>query len=126
MKLVGNSFLDAAFDYLAENGTLMVICADSSTSYAAVDSTGDTRVLLTHSLTSADYTNTTGDASGRKVTISSQDSLDVSRTGTAENLYILDTGNTEILLVTAITTQELTAGNKANVPSFDDEIADPT
>ena len=126
MKLTGDNFIDGAFEYLASNGSLLVVAADSSTSFAAVDSTGDTRVLAVHALTTADYTIQNGDASGRKVTISSQDSVDIVRSGTAENLYILDTGNSEILLVTSITTQALTTGNKVNIPSFDDEIADPT
>jgi hypothetical protein len=104
----------------------MMVCEDSDTTYTNVDSTADTRVLAKTTLSSGDYTLQDGDASGRKVTISSQDSVDIVRSGTAENLYILDTGNTEILLVTSITTQSLTTGGKVNIPGFDDEIADPT
>ena len=126
MKLAGDNFLDGAFHYLAENGTLMVVANDSSVTYTEVDDSGDSRMLAKHALTSADYAFTTGDVSGRKVTVSSQDSVDVIRTGVAENLYILDTDNTEILLVTTISSQSLTTGNKVNIPSFDDEILDPS
>lgn len=126
MKLTADNFLDACFERLSSRATLMMVCEDSDTTYSNVNSSADTRTLAKSTLSSGDFTIQNGDASGRKVTISSQDSLDIFRSGTAENLYLLDTGNSEILLVTSITTQALTTGGKVNVPGFDDEIADPS
>src|SRR6056297_3124705 len=127
MKLVSDNVLDHGLSYLAENVTCIMVCADSDTSYANVSSTGDTLTLIhVGSLTSADFTLQDGSVSGRRLTADSQDSADVHRTGTAENLYLLDTSSGEILLVTEVTTQALTTGNKVNIPGFDDEILDPS
>ena len=127
MKLVSDNVLDHGFSYLAENATCIMLCADSDTSYANVNTTGDTRVLVhVGSLTSADFTIQDGSVSGRRITMSSHDSADISRSGTVDNLYILDTSSGEILLVTDVTTQAPTTGNKVNIPGFDDEILDPS
>lgn len=127
MKLVSDNVLDHGFSYLAENATCIMLCADSDTTYANVSSTGDTLALVHQgSLTSADFTIQDGSVSGRRITMSSHDSAEVIRSGTVENLYILDTSGGEILLVTSVTTQALSTGNKVNIPGFDDEILDPT
>lgn len=126
MKLVNDTILDQLLNGIA-SGTRIVLADDSSTVYANVDSTGDTRVLAWSSLlTTGNYTLADGDVSGRKVTIDSQSSVDVLRTGVPDNYYIIDTGNTRINLITTITsTQQLTTGNKVNIPSVDDEVRDP-
>jgi hypothetical protein len=127
MRLVRDGAFDAFFNNIATNATRIIIASDSSTDASLINSSADTRVLAYTALTSADFTISTGDASGRKVTISSHDSMDIIHTGVPDNCYIFDTGSTEILLVTPVTsTEQLTTGGKVNQPAFDDEIADPT
>jgi hypothetical protein len=126
MKLVNDDALDALLQAIAA-ATSMTLCTDSSTDFALVSDTTDTRVLAkVASLTTGDFTIQNGDVSGRKITPDSQDSVDVIRTGVPDNLYLNDTGNSKVLLITTVTsTQQLTTGNKVNIPGFDDEVRDP-
>jgi len=127
MKLVNNDALDALLQAIAA-ATSMTLCTDSSTDFALVSDTTDTRVLAkVASLTTGNFTIQNGDVSGRKITPDSQDSVDVIRTGVPDNLYLNDTGNSKVLLITTVTsTQQLTTGNKVNIPGFDDEVRDPS
>jgi hypothetical protein len=126
MKLVNDDALDALLQAIAA-ATSMTLCTDSSTDFALVSDTTDTRVLAkVASLTTGSFTIQNGDVSGRKITPDSQDSVDVIRTGVPDNLYLNDTGNSKVLLITTVTsTQQLTTGNKVNIPGFDDEVRDP-
>jgi len=126
MKFVNDDVLDTMLAAIAA-ATSMTLCTDSSTDYALVSDTSDTRVLAKQDgLTTGSFTIANGDVSGRKVTPDSQDSVDVIRTGVPDNLYLNDTEAGIIVLVTTVTsTQQLTTGNKVNVPGFDDEVRDP-
>ena len=122
-KSINDDVLDAAFDYLADNGNEMNVCSAEPTTYTQAHAT---YMLAQHALTSADYAKADGDTSGRKVTIAEQADISVTNSGDATHIAIVDTVNSKLLLVTTCTSQTLTAGNTVTVPAFDDEIADPT
>jgi hypothetical protein len=122
-KLIHDDVMDAALDHLAENAYLIYVCTTAAiTTYADVSSAN---LTSGHSMTSADFTNDNGDASGRKVTIAQQSSLNISTSGTAGQIAIVSSGS-DLLLLTDATTQALTSGNTVTIPAFDYEIADPT
>lgn len=116
-----DSMLDAALNYIADNGAQMDVTSDTSTP------TDLTNSLATTSLTTgtggSDYSISDGDTSGRKLTVAEQSNITVDVDGDANHVVISDGAGT-LLLITTCDTQTLTAGNTVTVPSFDDEIAD--
>lgn len=122
-KLIHDDVMDAALDYLAENAWKIYVCTTASiTTYSDVSGAD---LTSGHTLTSADFTNANGDASGRKVTVAQQSSLNISTSGTAGQIAIVSSAS-DLLLLTGATTQALTSGNTVTIPAFDYEIADPT
>lgn len=119
-KWQNDSMLDAALNYVADNGTQMDVVSDIST---PTDLSGS---LATRSLSAGDgngdYIVQDGEISGRRLTISQQSDITVDADGDANHIVISD--GVTLYLVTTCTTQTLTSGNTVTVPSFDDEIAD--
>ena len=72
------------------------------------------------------YTIADGDVNGRKLTVAEQIDLTVDNGGSATHVSICDSANQKVLLVTTCSMQNLTAGNTVTVPTFKDEIADPS
>lgn len=126
-KSVNPNMLDAALDYLADNGTRMDICATEPTTYTEATSTnslGNTTLVAGDG--NGDYTVAAGDVSGRKVTISAQTGISVTSSGTADHVAITD-GTSELIYVTTLSSgQSVTSGNTADVEAWDVEIEDPT
>lgn len=125
-KSIHDDVLDAALDVIA-TGNEIVVCSAQPTTYAEAHTT---YMLVTHVMTAGDgngdYTIGNGDASGRKVAVTQQANITITNSGTATHVAITDTGNSKLLLVTTCTSQALTAGNTVTIPTFDDEIADPS
>jgi len=123
-KSVHDNVLDAALNYIANNGDVIYVCSaepttltEATTTYALAD---------IPSLTSSDYTGpANGDSSGRKLTVDQQTGVTIDTTGTATHVAIVD-ASTALLYVTTCTSQSLTSGNTLTMNAWDIEIADPT
>ena len=123
-KVIHDDVLDAALGYIRDNANEIVLLnADPGTSYTLAHSD---YALGRITVDSSDFTLGDGDVSGRKVTVSAQSSIGVEETGNCNHLAVVDTDNTKVLLVTTVTSQQVTSGNAAGTPAFDDEIADAT
>ena len=122
-KSIHNDVLDAALEYIESTGDEINVCSAQPTTYAEAHTT---YMLAQHTMTSADYTVGDGDSSGRKVAVAQQADITITNSGTATHVAITDTGESKLLLVTTCTSQALTSGNTVTVPSFDDELSDPS
>lgn len=126
-KSVANAVLDAALNYLADQGDRIDICSAEPTTYAEATSTytlGTTTMTL--GAGNGDYSAIAdGDTSGRKITVLAQTGISVTSTGTATHIAITD-GTAALLYVTTCTSQAVTSGNTADLSAWDVEIADPT
>lgn len=120
-KKADNTFLDAALDDIAANGTVYHINTAEPANRAAAISDS----LATQALTGGDYTNADGDTSGRKVTIAQKAGITIDSTGTATHVSIID-ASTRLIYVTTCTSQLLTSGGTVTIPAWDIEIRDPT
>ena len=120
-KSVSNDVLDGALDVTA-TCTRMDVTSDSATPTDLTNTLAN--VTLTAGDGNGDYTIGDGDTNGRKVAVAEQADVSVTDSGTARHV-VLSLGGT-ILLTTTCTEQALTSGNTVTVPTFDQEIADPT
>ena len=85
------------------------------------------RNAANHTLTGGDFSNSDGDADGRKVTIAQQADVSIHTTKVdADHVALLNDTAKELTIVTTCTAQTLTQGNTVTFPAFDDEVADPT
>jgi len=125
VKTVHDDVLDAALNYIKNNGDRLCICSAQPTSYTEAITTYKLAILT---IDSADYTGpSNGDASGRKIRINAQTGITVDSSGDAVYVAIAkSTATTALLYVTSCTTQTLTSGNTVNTPVWDIEILDPT
>ena len=122
-KSIHDDVLDAALNVLELYGNEINVCSAQPTTYAEAHAT---YMLAQHTLTTADSIISNGDSSGRKLTWSQQADITISNSGTATHVAITATGDSRLLLVTTCTSQALTSGNTVTVPSFDDELSDPS
>lgn len=130
-KSVHNDVLDAALQYVEDNGSRLCVCNAAPTTYLLAinqpDAGSPGYKLADVDIISTDYTGPAdGDASGRKTTVNQQAGVSVDYSGTANHLAIVDVSNTKLLYVTEVNSQAVTAGNTLTIPAFDIEIADPT
>lgn len=122
-RLVADQVLDASLDWLKNNAIRISVCDGQPTTYAEANTT---YMLAFGTIDSTDFTHDNGDVSGRKTTISAQNSLAVATSGTADHIALYGTaGSGTLLYVTTCTDQVLTSGNTVNVPAWDIEIRDP-
>lgn len=120
-KKADDTFLDAALDDIAANGTVYHInTAEPATRAASI-----TDSLATQALVGGDYTKANGDTSGRKTTIAQKAGISIDVTGTATHVAIID-ASTRLIYVTTCTSQLLTSGGTVTIPAWDIEIRDPT
>lgn len=118
-KLMTDAMIDGGLDKTATCTTLAV-CAGQPTSYADIA----TRTLASVTIDSGDFTKANGDSSGRKITIGQQSTISITTSGTADHVVIKDV--TADYIVTTCTSQALTSGGTVTVPTWKQEIADPT
>ncbi len=117
-KYVADAVLDAALDEIAK-GTILTVCS--------AEPTNRTEAVTTYKLADvvidgSDFTKGDGDVSGRKVTISAQNDIEIDDSGTATHVAICD--STNLILVTTCTSQVLTEGGTVSIPAFAYEIQD--
>ena len=123
-KSIHNDVLDAALDKIA-TGTILTVCSAEPTSRTeAVTTYALADIVMTAGDGNGDYTVGDGDTSGRKVAVAQQADIDIDSSGTATHIAICDAST--LLLVTTCTSQALTSGGTVTVPTFDDEILDPS
>jgi len=120
-KFIHDDVLDAALNIIKTNANIMTVCnAQPTTRAEAIGS----MALADVPVATGDFTLANGDTNGRKITVAAKSGVTVDVTGTATHIAICD--GTRLLLVTTCASQLLTAGNTVNIPTFDDEIADPS
>lgn len=122
-KSVHNDVLDAALDEIA-TATRLVVCSAEPANFAGIAAVLLAEVVLTAGDGNGDYTIADGDSSGRKITVSQQDTIPIDTTGTATHI-VLDDGTT-LQYVTTCTSQEITSGGTVTVPVWDVELSDPS
>lgn len=126
-KAIHNHVLDAALEYIKNNGIELSVV---KTAVGSVPTFSQTHVdgsdaLARHTISSADFSGPTdGTSSGRTLTVSQQADVDITASGTAYQVTIND--GSHVLLCTTCTSQALTSGNKVTFPAFTYNIADPS
>jgi len=125
-KWVHDDCPDAMLDKIAE-GNEINLCSAQPTTYAEAHST---YMLAQQALTpgdgNGDFIVGDGDTSGRKVTVAQQSPVSIINSGTANHAAIVNTTESKLILVTTVTPQVLTAGGTVTIPSFKDEVRDPS
>lgn len=123
-KFINDVVLDAQLEKVA-TGTNIHLCSSQPTTKTEADTTYQ---LASSTLTTGDgngdYTIANGDVNGRKITISQQTGITVDNSGTGTHLAIVDATN--VLLVTTITSQAVTAATTITFNAFDYSTSDPT
>ena len=123
-KFINDVVLDAQLEKVA-TGTHIHLCSSQPTTKTEADTTYQ---LASSTLTTGDgngdYTIANGDVNGRKITISQQTGINVDNSGTGTHLAIVDATN--VLLVTTITSQAVTAATTITFNAFDYSTSDPT
>jgi len=123
-KLVNDTVLDQALNYIKNNSTRVCVCASQPTTYSQAITSyklADKSINSTHFGSPAN-----GDASGRKIAVNAQSSVSIDSTGSAAHVALVKVASTALLYVTTTTTTGLTAGGKVNIGTWSIEIADPT
>jgi len=139
-KNVHDNVLDAALNYLKNNGNRLVVLTAEPTGASAytnaqtnADSSGYR--LAEATISASDFTGPAdGDTSGRKITVNAQSSMSingVASTGSATHVAIVQyhassASSQNVLYTTTCTTQTLTGGNKVNTPAWVVELRDPS
>ena len=139
-KNVHDDVLDAALDYIKNNGTRLVVLNAEPTGASAytnaqTDADSSGYRLAEATISSGDFTGpANGDTSGRKVTVNAQSSISIdgiagsdSATHVSVVQYHASSASSQnVLYTTTCTSQSLTGGNKVNTPAWDIEIRDPS
>lgn len=125
-KFLADSALDALLARLdlCDKAT---ICEGQPATYAAATTAPGTGNKLGEvAIDSGDFTKANGDTSGRKSTFAQQTGVSIATSSAtaADHLALVDDGGSELILVTTITAQPVTAGNTATINSFKLEVAD--
>lgn len=136
-RLVNDAVLDAALNYIADNGNTLHVCEGQPTEVTGgtLDDAGTVgtppfvaelaRFTVQTTTVNPDYAIADGDTNGRKLTISAQTNGSITTSGDANHLAITDNAN-NLIYVTTITTQTITSGGTVDTSAWDIEIADPT
>ena len=123
-KSVHDDMLDGALNIIKNNATRICVCSTQPTTYTEAITT---YMLAIKTISSGDFTGpANGDTNGRKLTSNQHTAISVTNGGNAQHVAFGDSANSKLLLVTTCTPQELTAGNTVTIPTFKDEIADPS
>lgn len=104
--------------------TRVTVCSAQPGTYAAANSTTGVMLAKSNVLTSTDFTLANGDVSGRKITVAAQNSVTISKSGTANHVAWLGSSGSLLAVITTCTTQALTSGNTVNIPAHDFEQLD--
>lgn len=119
-KFANDSVLDALLDKIA-TGTIMTVCSTQPTNRTEAVTT---YALADVTVSSGDFAKADGSPNGRKVTVASKSNVTVDASGTAQHVAICD--GSDLLYVTTVTSQVLTAGNTVTIPAWTVTVADPS
>ena len=124
--------LNAACTVIRDNCTLVTICTSDITTASSASQANSTANYMLASATlttgaSTSWTIAAGDVSGVKITMSSQSTLAVEKTGVAQKICLMAAGSSKIYNQTECTTQNLAStANRVTIPAFDIEFRDAT
>ncbi len=104
--------------------TRITVCSAQPGSYSAANSTTGVMLAKSNVLSSTNFTLAVGDTSGKKITVDAQNSVTVSKTGTASHVAWIGSSGSLLAVITTCTTQALTSGNTVNIPAHDFEMQD--
>ncbi len=119
-KFANDLIMDAAFDFLIAEAERIVVMSSYPANYAAVAAA----TLADNAI--GTITKANGDTSGRKANIPAHSNVPIDSSGTATHVGVVDDTGTRVLLVTECTSQALTSGGTVTIPTWDEEIGDPT
>jgi hypothetical protein len=122
MAFLNDTVLDEALSYISSNASHLYLCSSEVSVYANLSSAtlGDDA--------SPSFTGpTTGDTSGRKLTVDATTAGSVTATGTASHWAIATTSGSAILAAGPLSSsQSVTSGNTFTLTAFDIELRDPS
>ena len=132
VKSVTANALDRALDYIAARADLMTLCAGAPTTsgeaVALVSQGGKAlaSIVLTEGTSGGIFSVTDGIFSGRRINVAAQAAVPISEAGTIDHIALVDTDNSELLVVTPLTEEQVvTSGAIISVKAFGSEIAAP-
>lgn len=122
MAFLNDRVLDNGLTVLDTEANRLDICSQAPTTYAEATST----YTLGNKTSLSVGVPADRSPSGRKVTVAAITDGTVSGTGTATHVAIVDTVNSRLLAVQALSaSQAVTSGNTFTLPAFDIGIPDP-
>lgn len=122
-KFAASAFIDGAFNTIKASADTITytLCSTQPTTRAEATTT---YMLASTTLNKAsEITLANGDVSGRKMTISAKTGVAVTNSGTAQHVAICDATN--LLFVTTVSSQAVSAGGTVDIGSWKDEIQAP-
>lgn len=120
-KAAPDATIDAMLEKIATAERLTVL-TDEPANFAAIAGLLLAEATLTPG-DGNDFTIGDGDVSGRKVTVSAQEDMEIDATGEADHVALDD--GVSLIYVTTCTPQQLTQGGTVTAPAWDIEVADP-
>jgi hypothetical protein len=126
-KAVHNDVLDAALNWVKNNAERISCCSGSPVSYTSAITQGSD-MLAINDISGPDFTGPDDDTSGRKLTVGQKANVEVSATGSAQTIHLVDSsGAGKILYTTDVSTEQVvTDGNQMTFNSWVINIEDPT
>ena len=123
-KYQNDSLLNAALAVVKSSGDNIYVCSSQPTTYLQATST----YALTAGITLSLYGSiTSGDVSGRKLPVLAQSSINVTSTGAAAHIAIVNASPATLLFVTTLaSTVSVTASGSVNITTWDIEFLDVT
>lgn len=121
-KWANDNVMENGLNWIKNNCNEMHICSQQPTNFTEATSTYS---LGSVAMSSSDFTLADGDTSGRKLTVAGKE-ISVSADGTITHVALVDTSTSTLMYVTTTNSESVSAGNTANVGSWDVEIGDPS
>lgn len=114
--------LNASLNYIRDNADKMVLCSQQPTTYAQANTTYK---LAEVSLSSGDFTVTSGLSSGRRVIVAEKSSVPVLADGTVSHWALVDTSTSKLLFVSPASNVTVSSAGSFNGSTVYIEIRDP-
>ena len=131
-KLIAETAMDAALDYIASRANRLSLCAGAPATLAdatTAPGAGGNMIAekdLVSGLGNGDFAVVSGSVSGRRLVVATQTDIAVDQTASADHAALIDSDGGELLLVTTLTEpQAVTAGTVVTIRSFGHDIEQP-
>jgi len=122
MVMISDDALDAALDYIGDAATRVDLCTAEPANYAGIAAVSCAYATLAGD--GSDFTKANGDTSGRKLTFLGK--TGGSGTANSTGIFLAFSDGTNLLAVTACTSQAVTDGADVDFNSYDvTELRDP-